>query len=247
MANQETEIGGIDRAFPSTSWTILKTLRNRDASDYSAAAQRLVDQYWKPVYCLIRHVWKKSNEDAKDLTQEFFVSSVLEGSLVEHFAPDRGSFRAYLKSSLHNFMKDMARTAGRKKRGGDARILSLNIEDFELSEIVPDAHAMTPDQVFDAAWKNVVLARSVEFLEKSLQEQGKPAYFEVFKRYDLDPNSSQPSYRTVGEALGLTADTVKNYLTRAREEFRKAVLAVVSDYVDNRNDLSAEMNELFGP
>jgi RNA polymerase sigma-70 factor (ECF subfamily) len=247
MANQETEIGGVDRGFPSTSWTILKTLRNREATDYTDAMQRLVGQYWKPVYCLIRHVWNKKNEEAKDLTQEFFLSTVLEGSLVDQFAPDRGSFRTYLKSSLNNFMRDAARTAGRKKRGGDARILSLNMTDVELTDIVPDAQAMTPDQVFDAAWKNLVLARAVEILERNLQSQGKQAYFEVFSRYDLDPNSSQLSYRTVGEALGLSPDTVKNYLTRAREEFRKAVLQVVSDYVDNQKDLSSEMNELFGP
>lgn len=237
--NQDTEIGGRGRAFPSTSWANLKRLRTGGAEEREQALRRLVDQYWKPVYCFLRQAWRKSNEDAKDLTQEFFATIVLEGTLLDHADPDRGSFRAYLKRAVANFVRDDAKAAGRQKRGGEARILSLSAD-----VVVPDPGTLPPEQAFDAAWRNLVLQRAVEELERRLRADGKGEYFEVFRRHDLDAQST--SYRALGEQLGLGPDTVKYFLTRAREEFRDAVIDVVSDYVDNDADLQIELNDLFG-
>lgn len=246
MTKPETEIGGENRRFPATSWSIVAGARDKGSAEYKRALERLTRLYWKPVYCLIRRSWGQSNEEAKDLTQEFFVSVVLEGGLIDKFTPQRGSFRAFLKTAVTNFMRDAAKAAGRQKRGGDARTLSLQITDFDIGEIIPDAHALSPEEVFDEAWKNLVLARAVEVTEQRLRSEGKEVYFEIFKRYDLSADSKDLSYKVLGEQLGLSADTVKNYLTRAREVFRDAVSKVICDYVDNEQDLSIEMRELFG-
>jgi len=120
MASSETEIGGGDRAFPSTSLSAL------------GSTQDLIAQYWKPVYCVIRSSWAKSNEDAKDLTQEFFSRTVLEGDLARTFDPTRGSFRAFLKGALQNFMRNAARDASAQKRGGTVRTLRLDADNAEL-------------------------------------------------------------------------------------------------------------------
>jgi DNA-binding NarL/FixJ family response regulator len=50
----------------------------------------------------------------------------------------------------------------------------------------------------------------------------------------------------VGRKLFVSLKTVKNHLTRAREEFRYAVTQVVSDYVGTERDLSTEIRDLFG-
>ncbi len=234
MRNEpETEMGGADRRFPKTSWSILVQLQDRESLAYRKALERLLGLYWKPVYCLIRHAWGKSNEDAKDLTQDFFSAAVLEGSLVEKFAPERGSFRAFLKASVMNFLRDDAKAAGRQKRGGDVRTLSLQMEDFDLADAIPDTRSLTPEQLFDAAWRNFVLARAIELVEERLRADGKQAWFEVFRRYDLEAGSVETSYRNVGETLGLTPDTVKNHLTRARQEFRNAVSDVMCETVES--------------
>lgn len=246
MTKPDTDIGGQGRQFPATSWSIVAGARDKGSDEYRRALERLTRLYWKPVYCLIRRSWSKGNEEAKDLTQEFFVSVVLEGDLIHKFTPQRGSFRAFLKAAVTNFMRDAAKAAGRQKRGGDARTLSLQIDDFDIDEIIPDEHTLTPEEVFDEAWKNLVLARAVELTEQRLRSEGKEIYFEIFRRYDLSADSKDLSYRVLGEQLGLNADTVKNYLTRAREVFRDAVSKVVCDYVDNERDLSIEMRELFG-
>ena len=43
-----------------------------DSEVRADAFQTLVAAYWKPVYKYLRIRWQRSDEDAKDLTQEFF-------------------------------------------------------------------------------------------------------------------------------------------------------------------------------
>src|SRR5438874_567930 len=89
--------GGQRRSF-------LRHLKDPRSPEYHQHLHRMVEQYWKPVYCVIRYSWRKDREDACDLTQEFFASVVINGSLVASFSPDAGSFRGYLKGAVTNFM-----------------------------------------------------------------------------------------------------------------------------------------------
>lgn len=217
----ETDIGGGERRFPTTVWAALQ----RGDED-------LVNRYWKPVYCFIRQSWGKGNEDAKDLTQEFFLTCVFEGGLVGKFEPGRGRFRSFLKAAVTNFLRDAAKTAGRVKRGGDTRRV-------ELSGELPDPGAATPEQAFDAQWKKIVLARAVELVQLKV----KPEVFRVFQTYDLDGDNV--SYEDLAKRHSISADTVKNYLTKARDEFRAAITEVVAETVGDPDDLAAEIRELF--
>ena len=242
----DTQIGSGRGRFPSTIRSLVQDRTGRSEEERRKDLQRLIDLYWKPVYCLIRHARARSNEDAKDLTQEFFVREILEGNVLKNFAPDQGSFRAYLKAVVTNFLRHAARDAQALKRGGEVRVIPLEHHELDISDLVPDAHALPPEQVFDAAWKQVLLDRAMVLLERKLRDEGKAVYFEVFQRYDLDSGNETLSYRDIGEELGLSADTVKNYLTRARQEYKKAVTEIICDYVDTPEDLSQELAELFG-
>jgi RNA polymerase sigma factor (sigma-70 family) len=246
MSNRETEIGGDLRQFPSTSWSSLGVSPTDDPAGRRARLERLVDQYWKPVYCVIRAGWSKSNEDAKDLTQEFFVRSVLEGALLDGFDPGRGSFRAYLKGALSHFMLNAGRDASTRKRGGDVRILSMEAEEAELSEFIPDTRNLPPDRVFDAVWKNAVLGQALRRLEQRLLAQGAATCFRIFQRYEFESGPDSPSYKVVADELGVTADVVKHALGKAREEFRCSVTEVLCGYTGTPELLAQELKDLFG-
>jgi len=246
MSNRETEIGGELRHFPSTTWTSLGNSLSADPVRRRARLERLVDQYWKPVYCVIRAGWSKSNEDAKDLTQEFFVRAVLEGSLIDGFDPKRGSFRTYLKGALSHFMLNAGRDASTQKRGGGSKIVSMEAEEAELSEFIPDTKSLTPDRVFDAAWKYAVLGQALRRLEQRLVAQGHEKSFRVFRRYEMESGPEAPSYQVVADELGLTPDVVKHALGKAREEFRLSVAEILCGYADTPDTLTREMKDLFG-
>jgi len=229
-----------------TSWSVIRQAHDHRSSEYADALQKLIRIYWKPVYCFIRYSWRRGNEDAKDLTQEFFARIVLQNELVRKFIPERGSFRAFLKASVTNFMNNEIRSAGRKKRGGDVNILALETLDFDPRELVRAPREGDPEKAFDEAWRTLVLQRSLERLEERLRQEGKEIYFEVFRRYELDPEQQKgASYKTLGETLGLSMDAVKNYLTRAREAFRDAVTSIVAEYVDNEEDLFREIDAML--
>jgi RNA polymerase sigma factor (sigma-70 family) len=247
MGEPDTVLGGAGRAFPTTAWGVLRGARRGGSPERRENLERLVAAYWKPVYGAIRQGWARTNEDAKDLTQEFFTTQVLEGVLIDRFDPGRGSFRAFLKGALANFMGHEARDASRQKRGGGARPLSLEMEEMDLEQVVPDARALSSEEVFDRAWARAVFAQALRLVERRLREEGKADVFEVFRRYDLEGGDPGPSYAEVGRALEIDPDTVKNHLTRARREFRRAAEDIVYDTVDSPEELAAELKRLFEP
>lgn len=246
MSDPQTEIGGSERQLPTTSHTRLASIRGGDPARRDAELERLVRLYWKPVYVLVRRARTATNEDAKDLTQDFFAEVVLSEGFAERYTPERGSFRSYLKGALRNFLSRRTRDDSREKRGGHVRISSLQIRDSDLQDILPDDQSIRPEEVFDAAWRGVVLARAADHLKERLTAQGKAGYFEVFRRYDLEPVEGRTSYETVARELSISVDDVKNYLTRSREEFRGSVRAVLCESVGSPEDLSAEWDALFG-
>ena len=245
MKDAETELGGLAGQFPSTAWTLLRNARTQGPRARAEALQPLVEIYWKPVYFLIRHAWKKSNEEAKDLTQEFFLRMVLEAGLLEKYVPARGGFRPFLKASVLNFLRDDAKTAGAQKRGGGALHLRFPAEGDGDVEI-PEAASMGPEQLFDAAWKQTVLSRAVARVSERLRAAGKEKALEAFRLYDLEPEGPGVSYESVSAKLGMTREAVKEALKLARAELRAAVLDVVAEGAESQEDLYRDVEELLG-
>ena len=246
MTISDTETGGPGSAFPSTVWSRLTRADAGNDVTSTFDLDLLIRLYWKPVYFHLRHAWRRPSDEAKDLTQEFFLDNVLEGNLLKNFRPELGSFRAFLKGALGNFMTHAAERATAKKRGGHLKLVSLDAEDADRAAFLPDAGTLPPDQIFDAAWKRIVLDRAIRLLQERLRAEGKEVAFEVFRLYDLEAPGSDVSYKTIGAALNLSPDTVKNYLTRARDLYATAVSDVVRDTVSGPEALSAELRELFG-
>ena len=58
--------------FPATRWSLIVAARSAEPEERQRALDILIAAYWKPVYKYIRLRWDKDNEQAKDLTQEFF-------------------------------------------------------------------------------------------------------------------------------------------------------------------------------
>jgi RNA polymerase sigma-70 factor (ECF subfamily) len=260
MGIDEQGISG-NREFPSTVWSVIRKAQDPTAPEYERHLKRLVELYWRPVYCVIRHAWARTDDDAKDLTQEFFATVILDWSLVQSYVPERGSFRGLLRAAITSFMKNTVRDASRKKRGGGIPALSLDGEASALVAAIPDPGALTPEQLFDVAWNRVVMTRAVELLERKLTSEGKAAAFEAFRRYDLEGLAQAPqeegaarspvkedvqkSYAALGEALGMSVPQVKHALLHARAAFRDVVGDIVRGYVDGPEELAAELRNLF--
>ena len=232
-------------AFPATSWSLIRHLKDTQTAERQRHLQRLIALYWEPVYWVIRQHWNRGDDDARDLTQQFFTTTVLEGTLLNNFAPNRGSFRAFVCGAIAHFIIDDIRAAEAQKRGGGVRTLSLDGAGLELASAVPVGQRTTPEEVFDAAWTRIVFLRATKLLGERLEAEGKTGSFEIFQSYDLATGAA-PSYKSVAEALGLTVDQVKHGLVEARAVFRDIVTEIVRSYVDGPEELARELRRLLG-
>jgi RNA polymerase sigma factor (sigma-70 family) len=148
----DTQIGGHANKFPATRWSAIVAARSGDPAERARAFEVIVAAYWKPVYKYIRARWGKSNEDAKDLTQEFF-ARVIEKGFLDRYDPAQSRLRTFLRACVDGLVANEARAAGRLKRGGGAVLLSLDFESAE-SELAGAelAASETPEDFFEKEW-----------------------------------------------------------------------------------------------
>ncbi|MHC4606843.1 MAG: RNA polymerase sigma factor [Planctomycetota bacterium] len=241
----DTDLGGRRRDFPQTTMGLVSHLREKSSEARQAALEALCTRYWKPIYLYIRIVWKKPNEDAKDLTQAFFLS-LMERNELRKYDRGRGSFRKYLQTVLRGFMGDKAKTRRSLKRGGGKRILPLDDDDTPLHEIVPDPDAVTPEEAYDRAWAAVMAKYAIGHVRKKFDEEGRGIQFRVFEEYDLAPKEEKPTYATVAKSLKLKESDVRNYLFTVRESIHEELENELREMTADPDELREEWVALFG-
>src|SRR5271155_1609625 len=127
---EDTKIGGPGGNFPATRWSAIVAARSTDSAERARALETVVESYWKPIYKYVRIRWNKSNEDAKDLTQEFF-SRLIEKNYLGDFDPSKARLRTFLRVCVDHFVANEAKAATRLKRGGTAPHVSLDCDAAE--------------------------------------------------------------------------------------------------------------------
>ena len=232
----DTSLGGTRKDFPETVLDVV-----RRASDASPDVQRvgledLCRRYWKPAYHYFRVAWAKSNEDAKDLAQSFFVWIAGPGVL-KRFDPSRGGFRAFLKSLLRHFVQHHDEALGRLKRGGGRVQLPLNEESA--------GSLAGPDAAFEADWRKGVIDQAVDEVRERLRKGDKGVKFDLFERYYLRGGSDRPTYEALGREFGLRAGEVQHYLADVRAEVRLQIKAQLEESAAGPGELEEEWNAFF--
>jgi RNA polymerase sigma factor (sigma-70 family) len=228
-----TEIGGDGRTFPVTSWTLILEARG-DGPDARARLERFVELYWKPVYWYVRACWHKSNEDAKDLTQEFFASLFEREALGD--LRGRPRFRLFLRGCLENFLKDRHRAAKAQKRGGNVKIAPI---DPALCDLAIADEGAAPNEAFERAWAQTIVRDGLRSLEQIYRTTGREASWRVFELYDLA--TVETTYEALAEKLGLTRDEVHARLRHARATLKKLVRERVRETVSSPEELEEEL------
>lgn len=227
--DKDTDMGGARQAFPLTSGSVVVGLASADKEDRARAYERLIAGYWKPVYKYIRLKHRRGNDDAKDLTQAFF-AQLLEKDYLARFEPARARFRTYLRVCLDGFLGHEHEAAGRIKRGGAARVLSLDFDaaEDELRRFPP---AAGDADVFEREWVRDLFTRAVEAARLHCREAGKETALALFEQYDLTEHAdgARPTYRALAEEHGVPVTQVTNFLAYARRVFRDQVVGCLRE------------------
>ena len=234
-------------SFPATRLSIVARTRSLDEETRRVAWATIIEAYWKPAYKYLRLKWSLDADQAADLTQEFFTTT-LENEVVERFDPARARFRTYLRLCLDGFASNAKKSERRLKRGGGVIVVPL---DFETAEGEMARHEGSVDadvdDLFYREWVRSLFERSVADLKRHAEEAGRPVMFEVFGRYDLaDEGEQRPTYAGLARDLGLTAATVTNHLAAMRRQFRLIILARLRDLTSSEEEFEAEAARLLG-
>jgi RNA polymerase sigma factor (sigma-70 family) len=227
----DTAIGGPERAFPSTRQTLLEAAAGPLAEE---ALERVVALYWKPVYAFVRLKFRKSNEDAKDLTQAFFATA-LERELFRRFNASKASFRTYLRMAVERFAANQHAYGNRQKRGGDLQFEPLG-DDTPAS--------VSPEEQFEREWQRQVFALALEDLRTHCERSGKQLQLAIFEAYDL-ADSGRPSYAALAALYGIPETSVTNHLAWARRTLRSLVIERMRGVTSSDRELREETNRLW--
>lgn len=151
----------------TTRWTLVRDARNHDSSVAAKALDELCHAYWYPLYA---YICRKgySPEDAKDLTQEFF-AHLIEVHLVQHADQARGRFRAFLLSSLDNFLRNEWHKRKAAKRGGRCFFVSWDELQAEERYTKEPCSELSPEKLYERRWADTLFERARAALASGIQ------------------------------------------------------------------------------
>jgi RNA polymerase sigma-70 factor (ECF subfamily) len=237
----DTSLGGRSPAFPSTLWPMLDRLKKGQESP-EAAAEQLVARYWRPVYACVRLGWGRSNEDSKDLTQEFFLF-LLEGDALRQADPSRGRFRTYLKTVLRNFLGMEHRKTTRLKRGGGLKAVPFDVDGVDRD--LAATRSGDPEHVFDREWARALVSDSLTEVAAALAASGREAHWRLLEAHDLSAAES-PAYAELAARFNLTEHQVKAILQETRRRIRDSVILKIKEYALDEKEVWEELEYLMG-
>ena len=232
--------------FPPTRLSVVARTRSEDEQTRRLALGSLIEAYWKPVYKYLRLKWHLNPEEAADLTQEFFTTT-LENDVLGRYDAERARFRTYLRLCVDGFASNARKAEGRLKRGGGVTTVPLDFQsaEGELRRHEPSVPSDV-DDLFYQEWVRALFQRAVEDLRQSCDTENRSTMFVVFERYDLADPSERPTYATLAGELGITPAVVTNHLAAMRRRFRRHVLDRLRDLTTNNEEFEAEAKRLLG-
>lgn len=232
--------------FPPTRLSVVARTRSPDQDVRRLAFEALIEAYWKPVYKYIRLKWRRSPDEAADLTQDFFANT-LEKDVLGRFDPSRARFRTYLRICLDGFVANTRKAQSRLKRGGGVPTMPLDFTaaEGEIGHHEPSVPADV-DELFYREWVRALFQRAVADLRAATERTGHGIMFTVFERYDLVEAADRPTYAALAAELGITPATVTNYLAAMRRDLRKHVLTRLRELTSTDEEYEAESHRLLG-
>jgi RNA polymerase sigma factor (sigma-70 family) len=215
----------------------------QDTDQRSQAIESLIQLYWMPVYKYLRMKWMKSEEDAKDLTQAFFLR-VVEKNFLADYKPEKARFRTYLRTCLDGFSANELKSQKALKRGGETVQIHLDFQIAE-NELIQLQNLETPERIFEKEWVRSVFRVSLETFSSECKAKGKETHYRLFERYDMDSDEKM-SYKDLAEEFGLPVTQVTNYLADARKQFRRIVLETLRASTASEEEFRKEVRSLLG-
>lgn len=229
--------------FQTTCWSAVLLSAQSDAAGSDIAREELCRLYWYPLYAFVRRRGN-SPEDAKDLTQGFFLS-LFDRKALGQVTPLKGKFRSFLLACLKNYLSAEFHRENAIKRGRTFEFVSLDFEsgDDRYSNVPSDA--LTPEKVFDARWAITLLRLVMDQLRVEYGSRGKSVIFDTLKPFlDIGNMAGLPTYEAVAEKLRIGQGAVKTLIHRLRKRHGQILRETVGQTVTEPEEVDDEIRAL---
>ncbi len=230
--------------FPATRWSLVIGAQDGDDESRKRALGELCELYWYPLYAYVRRRGLTA-ADAEDATQGFFCE-LLAKDRVQLFSEEKGKLRAYLLSSMKNYLNDLWKAAGRQKRGGGQTAISFEAEIAEERYGHEPAEIDTPEKLFEIRWALTILERVFDRVKAEYERLGKAEAYEALK--GLLSGDGDVSFREVGENLGMNEGAARVTLFRMRKLYRRYLEEEIAETLSENESVEEEiryLNQVF--
>jgi len=239
--HDQTDMGGAGEGFLTTHWSLVEHIQSDDDKD-RALIGLLLDRYWKPVYCYLRHKGY-GNEEAKDLTQGFFHEVVLNRNLVQRADQSKGRFRTFLLHALDQYLLNEQRRQTTQKRIPKGKLVPL---DIVSPPALPEAVSrLSPEDSYNYAWTAALLDQILSEVETRCLEDDMETHWHVFQDRVVQPilaDAAPPSFADICQKYGIEdSKRASNMATTVKRRLQKAL----KEYLGSTATSEAKMHEEF--
>jgi len=244
MSRDSSPPGGSSR-FPPTRRSAVLELGSDDPVARARSFELVVRAYFRPVYGHVRLRWRRSADEARELTQAFFAHAY-ERRYFATYDPQKSHFRTFLKLCVDRFVGQEAKRGRRLKRGGAAVLLSLDFESAE-AEVGRASPADDPEAHFDRVWVRVLFDQALANLHRFCKAHDKERQYRMFAAVALETDPrARPSYAALAAEHGVSVTDVTNHLAAMRREFRRIALVTLRELTASEDEFRAEARAIFG-
>jgi RNA polymerase sigma-70 factor (ECF subfamily) len=228
--------------FCTTRWSVVLLAGQEGSPESAAALEKLCRAYWQPI-CAFARRKGSSEEDAKDLTQQFF-ALLLERKDFGGLDPRKGKFRTFLLAAFAHFLANEHDRANALKRGGGQKTFSLDQFPSEELDAISPAEECSPGTVYDLRWAKAILKTALQRLKEEMYRADNPGEFDELKQF-LTTDAASANYAVTAERLGIQVSSVPVLVHRLRQRYRELVREEVAQTVSSPTELEEEMRHLF--
>lgn len=180
---------------------------------------------------------------ARDLTQGLF-ADLLEREDFAKADPERGRFRAFLRTCARNWMHNEHNRERAKKRGGAAQTFSIDTPEEEQRLQHEPMIEQDAGAIFERRWAQAVIEQALNALAAEEHQGGRGNVFEILRPSLEGDNLSQP-WAKVAADLGTTEGALRVAVHRLRQRFRARLEAEVRDTLAEHDTDGNELAELL--
>jgi len=227
--------------FHTTSWSLVVAAAKLSEESADAALAKLCQLYWYPIYAFVRRRGY-SQEDAKDLTQEFF-SRVLEKNYLEDADPSRGRFRSFLLAAVRHFLANEWNRQRAQKRGGGLHTIALDAQTAEGRYCAEPASQENPEKLYERQWALALLEQVMASLRQEYVLDGRLDDFE--KLAPLLTGTAEVPYVQLAQQWNTSEGAVKVAVHRVRKRYRELLRQKIGETLVDPADVEDEIRFLI--